>query len=188
MQSADHPFPSSSSPSSPKPLPISSPCAACKVLRRRCSKQCTLAPYFPPSEPEKFITAHRVFGASNIVKLLQEVPESQRADAASSLVYEANARSRNRVYGCAGTIFQLQKQLSELQSQLAAAKAKIHNMRNQQAHLAALFCMQKTESKEPTFQPTEMFVASNDIACQPYLQLGNFADADIGSLFDTLWT
>ncbi|KAI4383821.1 hypothetical protein MLD38_009618 [Melastoma candidum] len=47
------------------------PCAACKILRRRCVDKCVLAPYFPPTEPTKFIIAHRVFGASNIIKLLQ---------------------------------------------------------------------------------------------------------------------
>lgn len=57
--------------SSPRPPPALSPCAACKILRRRCVDRCVLAPYFPPTEPHKFATAHRVFGASNIIKLLQ---------------------------------------------------------------------------------------------------------------------
>lgn len=50
---------------------IVSPCAACKILRRRCADKCVLAPYFPPTEPLKFTIAHRVFGASNIIKFLQ---------------------------------------------------------------------------------------------------------------------
>lgn len=60
-------------PSSAKPptSPFSSPCAACKVLRRRCASKCVLAPYFPPTELLKFMVAHRVFGASNIIKLLK---------------------------------------------------------------------------------------------------------------------
>lgn len=57
------------------PLPphpvVLSPCAACKILRRRCIEKCMLAPYFPPTDPHKFTIAHRVFGASNIIKLLQ---------------------------------------------------------------------------------------------------------------------
>jgi hypothetical protein len=55
----------------PPPTVVLSPCAACKILRRRCADGCVLAPYFPPTEPAKFTTAHRVFGASNIIKLLQ---------------------------------------------------------------------------------------------------------------------
>lgn len=59
-------------PSTPAPPPaVVSPCAACKILRRRCVAGCVLAPYFPPTEPYKFTIAHRVFGASNIIKLLQ---------------------------------------------------------------------------------------------------------------------
>lgn len=53
---------------------VVSPCAACKILRRRCAEKCVLAPYFPPSEPAKFTIAHRVFGASNIIKFLQVYP------------------------------------------------------------------------------------------------------------------
>ncbi|KAL0884589.1 hypothetical protein Bca101_008570 [Brassica carinata] len=91
--------------SSPPPSRVVlSPCAACKILRRRCGEKCVLAPYFPPTEPAKFSIAHRVFGASNIIKLLQELPESQRTDAVNSLVYEAEARIRDPVYGCAGAI------------------------------------------------------------------------------------
>lgn len=50
---------------------IASPCAACKLLRRRCAQDCIFAPYFPAEEPHKFANVHRVFGASNISKLLQ---------------------------------------------------------------------------------------------------------------------
>ncbi|KAG9160183.1 hypothetical protein Leryth_023214 [Lithospermum erythrorhizon] len=132
-------------PSSPFSTPpsrvILSPCAACKILRRRCVEKCVLAPYFPPTEPLKFAIAHKVFGASNIIKLLQELPESHRADAVNSLVYEANARIRDPVYGCAGSISQLQKQISELQAELAKAKAEVLNMQCQNSNLFSIICM-----------------------------------------------
>ncbi|KAK4487477.1 hypothetical protein RD792_005885, partial [Penstemon davidsonii] len=38
---------------SSQPSVIMSPCAACKILRRRCVEKCILAPYFPPTEPLK---------------------------------------------------------------------------------------------------------------------------------------
>lgn len=151
-------YPSSSSPSSSPasspPLPpthppvVLSPCAACKILRRRCVDKCVLAPYFPPNEPLKFTTAHRVFGASNIIKLLQELPESQRADAVSSMVYEANARIRDPVYGCAGAICQLQKQVSELQAQVARAQAELVTVQTQCANLVANICMEMAQSQQ----------------------------------------
>ncbi|KAJ6846781.1 LOB domain-containing protein 4 [Iris pallida] len=77
-----------------------SPCAACKLLRRRCTQDCLFAPYFPADEPLKFANVHKVFGASNVNKLLQELPVQHRSDAVSSMVYEANARVRDPVYGC----------------------------------------------------------------------------------------
>lgn len=48
-----------------------SPCAACKLLRRRCAHDCVFAPYFPADEPQKFASVHKVFGASNVNKMLQ---------------------------------------------------------------------------------------------------------------------
>ncbi|CAA0821219.1 LOB domain-containing protein 1 [Striga hermonthica] len=137
------PSPPLSAPSSPPTPPapaILTPCAACKILRRRCAEKCVLAPYFPPTEPLKFTIAHRVFGASNIIKLLQELPESQRADAVNSMVYEANARLRDPIYGCAGAICHLQKQICDLQAELAKAQAEILNMQCQNANLCDLIC------------------------------------------------
>ncbi|KAK9168957.1 hypothetical protein Syun_001097 [Stephania yunnanensis] len=143
-----------SSPSSPSQtsLPLSStphvvvsPCAACKILRRRCTEKCVLAPYFPPNEPLKFTIAHRVFGASNIIKFLQELPEVQRVDAVSSMVYEANARIRDPIYGSAGVICQLQKQVSELQEQLARAQAEVVSMQCQQTNLMTFIFMEMAQ-------------------------------------------
>lgn len=60
-----------------------------------------------------------------VVLSWKELPVNQRADAVSSLVYEANARMRDPVYGCVGAISYLQKQVSQLQMQLAVAEAEI---------------------------------------------------------------
>lgn len=46
------------------------PCAACKLLRRRCAQECPFSPYFSPLEPHKFASVHKVFGASNVSKML----------------------------------------------------------------------------------------------------------------------
>uniref|UniRef100_A0A0D9WD76 LOB domain-containing protein n=1 Tax=Leersia perrieri TaxID=77586 RepID=A0A0D9WD76_9ORYZ len=101
------------------------PCAACKLLRRRCAQECPFSPYFSPLEPHKFASVHKVFGASNVSKMLLEVHESQRGDAANSLVYEANLRLRDPVYGCMGAILNLQQQVHALESELAAVRAQI---------------------------------------------------------------
>lgn len=111
---------------------IASPCAACKLLRRRCAQDCVFAPYFPADEPHKFASVHKVFGASNVNKMLQELPEHQRGDAVSSMVYEANARVRDPVYGCVGAISSLQQQIDSLQAQLAQAQAEVVHLQMRQ--------------------------------------------------------
>ncbi|KAK3019524.1 hypothetical protein RJ639_003196 [Escallonia herrerae] len=66
------------------------------------------------------------------MRILQELPVHQRGDAVSSLVYEANARVRDPVYGCVGAISFLQNQVSQLQMQLAVAQAEILCLQMQQ--------------------------------------------------------
>ncbi|PSS14383.1 LOB domain-containing protein [Actinidia chinensis var. chinensis] len=108
------------------------PCAACKLLRRRCAQDCVFAPYFPADEPQKFASVHKVFGASNVNKMLQELPLYQRGDAVKSIVYEANARIRDPIYGCVGAISSLQHQIDVLQTQLALAQAEVVHMQMRQ--------------------------------------------------------
>ncbi|KAI4307571.1 hypothetical protein L6164_030742 [Bauhinia variegata] len=112
-------------PASGTTLNTVTPCAACKLLRRRCAEECPFSPYFSPHEPQKFAAVHKVFGASNVSKMLMEVPESQRADAANSLVCEANLRLRDPIYGCMGAISALQQQVQSLQAELNAVRGEI---------------------------------------------------------------
>ncbi|KAK1286069.1 LOB domain-containing protein 15 [Acorus calamus] len=109
----------------PGTLNTVTPCAACKLLRRRCAQECPFSPYFSPHEPHKFASVHKVFGASNVSKLLMEVPENQRADAANSLVYETNVRLRDPVYGCMGVISALQQQIQSLEAELGLVRSEI---------------------------------------------------------------
>lgn len=102
-----------------------SPCAACKFLRRKCTPGCIFAPYFPPEEPQKFANVHKIFGASNVTKLLNELLPHQREDAVNSLAYEAEARVRDPVYGCVGAISFLQRQVQRLQKELDAANSDL---------------------------------------------------------------
>lgn len=101
------------------------PCAACKFLRRKCVPDCIFAPHFPPEEPQKFANVHKIFGASNVTKLLNELLPHQREDAVNSLAYEAEARVRDPVYGCVGAISFLQMQVERLQEELDAANAEL---------------------------------------------------------------
>ncbi|KAI4302452.1 hypothetical protein MLD38_038194 [Melastoma candidum] len=120
----------------PGTLNTVTPCAACKLLRRRCAQECPFSPYFSPHEPQKFASVHKVFGASNVSKMLMEVPESQRADAANSLVYEANVRLRDPVYGCMGAISALQQQVQNLQAELNILRGEILKYKYREAAAA----------------------------------------------------
>ncbi|ESW15902.1 hypothetical protein PHAVU_007G112500 [Phaseolus vulgaris] len=117
-----------------------SPCAACKFLRRKCMPDCLFAPYFPPEEPQKFVNVHKIFGASNVSKILNEVQPYQREDTVNSLAYEAEARIKDPVYGCVGAISVLQRQVLKLQKELDATNADLiryntcNEMRNSSNH------------------------------------------------------
>ncbi|XP_010558068.1 PREDICTED: LOB domain-containing protein 21 [Tarenaya hassleriana] len=103
----------------------SSSCAACKLLKRRCVPSCIFAPYFRSSDPKTFAKVHKVFGASNVSKLLVEIPEDQRQETVNSLAYEAEVRLKDPVYGCIGAIASLQRKMLELQHDLAIARSRL---------------------------------------------------------------
>lgn len=89
-----------------------SPCGACKFLRRKCATDCIFAPYFCSEQgPARFAAIHKVFGASNVSKLLLHVPVHDRCEAVVTIAYEAQARIRDPVYGCVAHIFALQQQV-----------------------------------------------------------------------------
>ncbi|MCD7468427.1 hypothetical protein HAX54_006596 [Datura stramonium] len=88
------------------------PCGACKFLRRKCVAGCIFAPYFDSEQgAAHFAAVHKVFGASNVSKLLLHIPVHKRLDAVVTICYEAQARLRDPVYGCVAHIFALQQQM-----------------------------------------------------------------------------
>ncbi|KAL0739759.1 hypothetical protein Bca4012_081272 [Brassica carinata] len=99
------------------------PCGACKFLRRKCVPGCIFAPYFDSEQGSAYFAAvHKVFGASNVSKLLLNIPVHRRSDAVVTVCYEAQARIRDPIYGCVAHIFALQQQaeVSYLQAHLAS--------------------------------------------------------------------
>ncbi|KAF4349734.1 hypothetical protein CsatB_001436 [Cannabis sativa] len=159
-----------------------SPCAACKLLRRRCAQDCVFAPYFPADEPQKFANVHKVFGASNVNKMLQELPVQHRGDAVSSMVYEANARVRDPVYGCVGAISSLQQQIDVLQAQLALAQAEVVHLRvRQNASLSSHGLSPASPSNSGSPSPKLMGSQPN----KPIFEMD--MSVDQGSFGETIW-
>ncbi|KAJ7964550.1 putative LOB domain-containing protein [Quillaja saponaria] len=96
-----------------------SSCGACKFLRRKCTIDCVFAPYFCYDQAAShFAAIHKVFGASNVSRLLLQLPITNRSDAAITISYEALARMNGPVYGCVGHIFALQQQVASLQEEI----------------------------------------------------------------------
>ncbi|KAL9151617.1 hypothetical protein ABFS82_11G063000 [Erythranthe guttata] len=103
----------------------SSRCAACKHLRRRCPSDCIFSPYFPSNDPRRFAYVHKIYGASNVGKILHDLPVNLRAEAAESLFKEASYRIKYPVYGCVGQITMLHQQIQNAECQLARIRARI---------------------------------------------------------------
>nr|GMC60438.1 LOB domain-containing protein 27-like [Ipomoea batatas] len=112
-------------------------CASCKYQRRRCKVDCPLAPYFPADQPNMFQNAHRLFGVSNIIKILKQIDPSQRGVAMKSIIDQANARAKYPVYGCVAEIQQLMLKIQLAEEELQAVQAQLafyrqHNQQQQQ--------------------------------------------------------
>ncbi|KAF5735173.1 LOB domain-containing protein 20 [Tripterygium wilfordii] len=106
------------------------PCGACKFLRRKCINGCIFSPHFGSDQgAARFAAVHKVFGASNVSKLLLHIPVLRRHDAVVTISYEAQARLSDPVYGCVSTILALQQQVASMQEELAMVQAQLINSR-----------------------------------------------------------
>ncbi|KAK7300747.1 hypothetical protein RJT34_11596 [Clitoria ternatea] len=96
-----------------------SSCGACKFLRRKCTTDCVFAPYFSYDQAAThFAAVHKIYGASNVSRLLSHLPIQNRSDAAITISYEALARMQDPVYGCVAHIYALQQQVASLQEEV----------------------------------------------------------------------
>jgi hypothetical protein len=118
-------------------------CAACKYQRRKCSKDCPLAPYFPADKPKMFGNAHRLYGVSNILKILKDIDDDKKDDAMKSIIFESDIRAKFRVHGCFGVIKYYEglikesiKELDEVESLLDYCKLN-YTQQQQNLHSSA---------------------------------------------------
>lgn len=105
------------------------------------------------------------------------------------MVYEANARMRDPVYGSAGAICQLQKQVNELQAQLAKTQAELVTMQCQHANLMAYVYVEMGQSP-PTSPQQSLDKFTNSTTHSTFHNNINFLDENnnYGTLLETLWT
>ncbi|KAJ4708655.1 putative LOB domain-containing protein [Melia azedarach] len=100
-------------------------CASCKHQRKKCDENCELAPYFPASKYREFQNAHKLFGVSNIQKLINSVEPHQRQAAAESILIEGNIRYRDPVHGCLGIVRNLKSQIALHEEELNAVNQQL---------------------------------------------------------------
>ncbi|CAD6219565.1 unnamed protein product [Miscanthus lutarioriparius] len=100
-------------------------CAACKYQRRKCNRNCPLAPYFPGDQQSRFIRAQRLFGVSNMLKTLKRVGPKYGLDAMRTIIYQSEARAADPVGGCVSIIQELRRQIRDSEMELQFVRQQI---------------------------------------------------------------
>ncbi|CAI9759614.1 unnamed protein product [Fraxinus pennsylvanica] len=93
-------------------------CAACKYQRRKCAPNCSLAPYFPADRQKDFLNAQKLFGVSNIKKILRNVKQNEKESAMRSIIFQANMRAIHPVGGCFHVIKELESYIHFYKAEL----------------------------------------------------------------------
>ncbi|XP_071685611.1 LOB domain-containing protein 22-like [Rutidosis leptorrhynchoides] len=114
-------------------------CAACRYQRRKCAPDCVLAPYFPHDRQRQFQNAHKLFGVSNITKIIKDLDPPQKDEAMRTIIYQSDVRAHDPVGGCYRIIRELQRHIEYTRAeldivlhQLAICRTHaIHNQQNQ---------------------------------------------------------
>ncbi|KAK2393579.1 LOB domain-containing protein [Trifolium repens] len=125
-------------------------CAACKSQRRRCPSDCIFSPYFPANDPQRFAYVHKIYGGSNVGKMLKQLPEYAREQAVNTLYLEAQCRIQDPVYGCVGIISKLYQQIHDAEVELAKIQTQIacHKLENQLFEVESNFNVLSTVDDE----------------------------------------
>ncbi|TXG66395.1 hypothetical protein EZV62_007670 [Acer yangbiense] len=142
------------------PAAAAAPCGACKFLRRKCISGCIFAPHFGSDQgAARFAAVHKVFGASNVSKLLLHIPVNRRHDAVVTISYEAQARLSDPVYGCVSTILALQQQVASLQAEVAMVQSQVMNSRFAMANALQNSHHQQQQQLQQAAPPQQHHVA-----------------------------
>ncbi|KAI5387713.1 hypothetical protein KIW84_073704 [Lathyrus oleraceus] len=109
-------------------------CSACKHQRKKCSDNCTLAPYFPSNKNKEFQAVHKVFGVSNITKMVKSCEETERKRVVDSLIWEALCRQKDPINGSLGAYKKVYNEYRKVFEELRIIKEQnqlLHMQSNQ---------------------------------------------------------
>lgn len=93
-------------------------CAACKYQRRKCPPDCILAPYFPHDRQRQFHNAHKLFGVSNITKIIRHLDQPEKDAAMRTIIFQSDVRASDPVGGCYRLVRHLQRQIDYAKAEL----------------------------------------------------------------------
>ncbi|ONH97771.1 hypothetical protein PRUPE_7G209000 [Prunus persica] len=144
-------------------------CASCKQQRRKCDETCEMAPYFLASRYSEFQNAHKIFGVSNIQKIMAMAAPDQRQAAAESILTEGNARKNDPLNGCLGIIRGLNAQIQGLERELHIMKQHLELCKEKEE-----LDGKKNQSKEEDLQHDQSDGLNSLIL--PDLRLGRYLE------------
>ncbi|XP_002525150.2 protein LATERAL ORGAN BOUNDARIES [Ricinus communis] len=103
-------------------------CASCKHQRKKCGEDCILHPYFPAEKSQEFQAVHRVFGVSNVMKLIRSVGVEDRQRLAESLIWEASCRQKDPVLGPFGEYTKVSDELKLYKTHMLTQTHQHHQL------------------------------------------------------------
>ncbi|GAA0183201.1 hypothetical protein LIER_30661 [Lithospermum erythrorhizon] len=106
-------------------------CAVCKFRRRKCSKDCKLAPYFPANKERDFLNVHKLFGVNNLMRVLESVKATKEKEIAmKTMIIEARLREEDPVEGCCRMINAIRRQIVYYEIELNLVLRQLELCRN----------------------------------------------------------
>ncbi|KAL5755694.1 hypothetical protein ACOSQ2_020440 [Xanthoceras sorbifolium] len=149
-------------------------CAACKYQRRKCAPDCILAPYFPHDRQRQFLNAHKLFGVSNITKIIKYLEPPEKDEAMKTIIFQSDVRANDPVGGCYRII-------RDLQRQIEFTKAELELVLHQ---LAIYRTAQQQQQQQTHLQQQQQIQDSDDSVVLSYNDIVNVVVAGAGSSDD----
>ncbi|KAM7471828.1 hypothetical protein LguiA_010011 [Lonicera macranthoides] len=131
-------------------------CAACKYQRRKCTPDCILAPYFPHDRHRQFLNAHKLFGVSNITKIIRDLDQPDKDEAMRTIIFQADVRAADPVGGCCRIICELQRQIEFHQAELDIVLHQLAFCRAQAAAQSQLLLVPTDPDNSSTTNPSTL--------------------------------
>ncbi|KAL7600930.1 hypothetical protein Lser_V15G26228 [Lactuca serriola] len=141
-------------------------CAACRYQRRKCAPDCILAPYFPHDRQRQFQNAHKLFGVSNITKIIRHLDQPQKDEAMRTIIYQSDVRAQDPVGGCYRII-------RELHRQIEISRTELEIVLQQLAYFRTLAVQNQTQT-QPQFSHDQILL--DEVDCD--IHLVNNPDVD----------